>query len=77
MTAVRKRTASSIEQDPHVSVAQAAREIDRAPATVKTLALAGEIESRVSAGRVVITRESLNRYKARHGIGERTEAVTR
>lgn len=62
------RKAGGPEVDPHVSVTQAGRELDRAPATIKTLALSGELETAVSAGRLVVTRKSLDAYKARHGV---------
>lgn len=54
------------EPDPFFSVPQAARELGGiATATVLSLVAKGELESRMAAGRSVITKRSIRRYKAR------------
>jgi len=78
MDAVRKSDTDQIsERDPYYSVPQAAREIGRAEATVRSLALKGELESGLVAGRTVITKKSVAEYKARNGIGVEPDAAAR
>lgn len=52
-------------EDRHLSVPQAARAIGKANATVLSLIVAGELTAERVAGRTVITRESVEQYKAR------------
>jgi hypothetical protein len=66
MDAVRKTPGA----DEYFSVPQAAREIGKANATVLSLVVAGELAGRRVAGRTVITRESVEQYKARATASE-------
>jgi len=49
-----------------MSVPQAAKAIGKANGTVSSLVVAGELEGEYVAGRIVITRDSVERYKQRN-----------
>lgn len=53
--------------DRHLSVPAVARRLNRANATIRSMALRGELQSELVAGRIVITRESVEAYEARQG----------
>lgn len=63
--------------DPHVSIPKAAEEIGMTPWRVKSLVLTGELVSAVSAGRSVITRASLDAFKARRAQEQNSETTAR
>lgn len=61
MDAVRK----TVTTDRYLSVPQAARALGKANATILSLVLRGDLSGEVVAGRTVVTRESVEQYKAR------------
>lgn len=61
MDSVRK----TVGEDRYLSVPQTAKAIGKAQATVLSLVVAGELEGERVAGRTVITRASVEQYRAR------------
>jgi len=49
--------------DRHMSIPQAARAIGIANATVRSLVIKKELDGELVAGRIVVTRDSVNRYR--------------
>lgn len=70
MDSVRKQEISAAHGndsgDEYVSVPQAAKALGKAAATIRTLALKRELVGEIVAGRVVITRQSIDAYRTRH-----------
>lgn len=66
MSAVRKQSAPARPGvvDPWMSLREAAKELGCAPATVSSRALRGELETQTVAGRVFVSRKSVERAKA-------------
>jgi hypothetical protein len=73
MPKTRKAVAVSVEPgvDLYMSIHQAAAALGRAHATIRTMALKKELGSAVVAGRVVITRESVQEYLDRNGFSKK------